>query len=116
MGAGGWNINNKENNSKVFGMLYFDIDHGGKIKQGRRCGVKGKCYIDGQERSKVVTFEKDAKWLLFSYLEMIYFSIKSITPFKLLWWLCNTFLYSKYKDKLRPNDSTDLKKLKSPCS
>lgn len=29
-------------------------------REGRR-GIKGKCYIDGQERSKVVTFEKDAK-------------------------------------------------------
>lgn len=42
MGAGGWNINNKENNSKIFGMLYFDIDHGGKIKQGRETRSKGK--------------------------------------------------------------------------
>lgn len=61
MGAGGWNINNKENNSKIFGMLYFDIDHGGKIKQGRETRNKGKVLHRWSGKVKVVTFEKDTK-------------------------------------------------------
>lgn len=36
-------------------MLYFDIDHGGKIKTGKEDReVRRRYYIDGQERSKVV--------------------------------------------------------------
>lgn len=38
-------------------MLYFDIDHEEKIKQGREVGSKGWGVIDGQKTSKVVTFE-----------------------------------------------------------
>lgn len=98
-------------------VCYTWYDHGGNIKQGKEPGGKeGSVTQMGQERSKVVPFESRCKVTSVSYLEITYFSIKCITPFKLLWWLCNTLLYSKYKDKLRPNESTDLKKLKSPSS